>query len=191
MVSSPHLFLITGPAGSGKTTVARIIENHYVNVSVLNFSDSLKTFCEEGLELPKGYFQEEYNKQQTLVQFPSGRSMTGRRILQKFGDAVRNVDQDFFVRQTIERIDKDFRSGKYCVVPDLRYPNELELVKKNLGIFLTLLYIDRENLHNIPEKHPSESHFERFREESDFTINNNGSFSDLREEVIRTCKKIY
>ncbi|MFD5504608.1 hypothetical protein ACFWJS_33695 [Streptomyces sp. NPDC127061] len=53
-----------------------------------------------------------------------------RRILQHMGQGVRDLDPDFWIRQALRKVGDAEEIGLPCVVTDVRYPNEVETLRR-------------------------------------------------------------
>lgn len=74
---------------------------------------------------------------------------SGRRIAQEFGEAMRGIHPDYWVR----RVEDKILSGRSYVITDVRYPNEAELIRKLGGIVVKVI---RPSLGPSTDTHPSE-----------------------------------
>jgi hypothetical protein len=88
-----------------------------------------------------------------------------RRILQEFGMAIRAIDEDFWLRAALAKVNEINESGRSAVITDVRFPNEAESLKR-AGFHL--LYIDRPGVEVID--HPSEGALTA--EDADYVIPN-------------------
>ena len=103
-------------------------------------------------------------------------NMTVREFLQYFGtDVMRKIKDTIWVDYTIKRIEQEKTS--IAIIPDVRFPNEVEAIKKANGIVIRL---DRD-VYN--DDHFCETALDKEKynwSNFDYIIeNNNSSLSDL------------
>ena len=97
----PIRISLSGKMMSGKSTIAEhLIQLH--GFRAVNFADELKEMAAQ--------------------LFPSARHRKDRRVLQTFGQRMRDLDADVWVRKLEEKLDQ--MEGQQIVVADTRYPNE-------------------------------------------------------------------
>jgi hypothetical protein len=103
-----------------------------------------------------------------------------RRILQELGSAMRAVDPDIWIRPVLAKAIEANDAGVPVVVTDVRYPNEVEALKR--GGF-KLLHINRPGIPQLD--HESER---LGPEAAHYLVQNDGSLYDLyaRVEVVWT-----
>jgi hypothetical protein len=59
------------------------------------------------------------------------RQMTLRQLMIKFGRMYREIDQDFWVKKTLAKINHHEKWGcEYVIIDDMRYASEYELLKR-------------------------------------------------------------
>lgn len=144
---SPTIICISGKAQNGKDTSAAIfkveLEKLGKKVLVAHYADYLKFIC-------TNYFMWDGKKDET-----------GRALLQKVGtDIVRKKVPDFWVDSLISVINLFPGEWDYIIIPDTRFPNEINKLKSNL--FKTIhVRVKRKNF-NSPltkeqQSHPSET----------------------------------
>lgn len=69
-----------------------------------------------------------------------------RRILQELGAAVRSIDEDFWLRAAMARVQKANEAGVPVAITDVRYPNEAASLKR-AGFHL--VYIERPDVEQL------------------------------------------
>jgi hypothetical protein len=113
------VILISGKAGHGKDTFAECLkygmEKNNKKVLVLHFADLVKTYATMYL----GWNGE--------------KDIAGRQLLQDIGNnSFRQFDPDYWARITAEcaRVMIDYFGFDFVLIPDNRYPNEIEVVKQ-------------------------------------------------------------
>jgi dephospho-CoA kinase len=161
---------ISGRMGSGKDTAAEIIRDLTSDYEIKRFAGKLKQVAQLLTGIPAEDFNRQEVKQSHLGE---GWNMTVRELLQRLGtDAVRNgLHENAWVLALFA----DYKNQNW-VIPDCRFPNEYEAIKKRGGV---VVRIERgERMHNV---HSSESALDAH--DFDYWIDNNGSLQDLREKV--------
>ncbi|WP_326742595.1 deoxynucleotide monophosphate kinase family protein [Streptomyces sp. NBC_01768] len=125
-----HIGLM-GYARSGKDTVgAYLTEAHgYRRVS---FADPLR---EAALKLDPIVSAEQDARLSEVIDLEGWESVKDRypevrRILQYMGQGVRDLDPDFWIRQALRKVDDAEAIGLPCVITDVRYPNEVEALRR-------------------------------------------------------------
>lgn len=69
-----------------------------------------------------------------------------RRILQELGAAVRAIDEDFWLRAAMARVQEANEAGVPAVITDVRYPNEAASLRR-AGFHL--VYIERPDVEQL------------------------------------------
>lgn len=169
-----------GKARSGKDTMGNYVIKNY-GAHRFAFGDPLK----------------EYAKELFPQYFENGRKP--RWILQKLGQAMREIDPDIWVRLTFNAIYKGERGGMedFCLT-DARQPNEIERLRKEGFILIRVnapdkLRIQRmiENGDNFkPEdlKHETEIMIDTY--DVDYEIQNNGNLFEAFKQLEIILDKI-
>jgi hypothetical protein len=195
MEQMKNLIGISGKIGSGKDTVAAIIQELYPQYQVKKFAGKLKDIASILTGIPVEKFEDQEFKKTDLGKewsyvypdqyYDDGESvmvcMSVRQLLQKLGtDALRdNLHENVWVNALMA----DFTKDSNWIVTDTRFTNEAETIQKNGGI---LLRVERSTC-NLGT-HPSETALDNFPFEH--VIFNNGSMDDLRNEVKKFLESI-
>ncbi|WP_405927907.1 hypothetical protein OG554_03660 [Streptomyces griseus] len=106
-----------------------------------------------------------------------------RRILQELGAAVRAIDEDFWLRAAMKRVQEANEAGVPAVITDVRYPNEAASLKR-AGFHL--VYIERPDV--VQLVHESEGALGP--EDADHLIINNESVANLQHRVETLAERI-
>ncbi|MFE7624231.1 hypothetical protein [Streptomyces sp. NPDC057509] len=143
---------ITGRARVGKDTAGRwLVENRgYRRVAL---ADPLKEAALRldpiiQVETALDEYSEKYNYNVGLRWVVDDHGWEGakdkfpevRRILQELGASIRAIDEDFWLRAAMAKVQAANEAGVPCVITDVRYPNEAASLKR-AGFHL--LHIDR------------------------------------------------
>lgn len=129
--SRGRIIALTGLAGSGKSTVARLMSP---SASEVAFAEPLKRFCGEVF----GFTQEELygpssarERPSSRFTRPTGEPLTPRFALQTLGtEWGRNCDVDVWAKAGVARARAlmAMTGERRCVITDLRFVNEARLV---------------------------------------------------------------
>ncbi len=167
-----NFICISGKAQNGKDTSAEIFKNELIirghSVLVIHQADLLKYIC-------KAFFNWNGEKDEA-----------GRTLLQQVGtNVIRKVEPDFWV-DFIAKVTGFFKdTWDYIIVPDTRFPNELEKLKANdANIFHVRVIREgfKSPLTEEQQQHPSETALDGI--ESDFTLINDKGIDDLYGGVV-------
>ena len=178
------IILISGKAQSSKDTSASFMKSYLESkgerVLITHYADLLKYIC-------KTFFNWDGNKDEI-----------GRSILQHVGtDVVREQNPDYWVHFTIGIIDLFKDEWDYILIPDVRFPNEVEEMVDSFGRdyemdnygricseknnIVKSVRITRQGYDNGMTweqlNHPSECALDDY--EFDYYIDNNGTIEEL------------
>lgn len=182
-INKNTIIAITGNAGSGKSTIAKMIVKH--GYSEIQFSSKLKDIVSiifnwdrrslSGESTNSRRWREDIDP---LWSSRLDRYVDPRTILQQVGtDLFRNhLDPNIWIYS----IEDEVLDSLPVVVSDLRFPNEAEYIK-SLGGYVIRVVRDNYNRSNNNDLHESETHIDGI--DADYFIDNNGSISDLYERV--------
>lgn len=164
---------LTGYAGSGKDTIAKLLIEHYGFVRVA-FADPIRSFCYQVNPIV-GWVAGEPTYLKNIVDrdgWESAKRYEGvRRMLQNVGCAARDVFGDmFWVHQALNSMAE---SHSNIVVTDVRFKNEADALK----LFGAQIWrVKRPNV-NAVNNHISETEMEGYKVDQIFY--NAGSLEDL------------
>jgi len=172
---------LIGYAGSGKSTVASILENQY-SVVRTRFASTLKRMLKSML-ISSGVSEEESiamidgHLKEVPCSVLGGK--TPRYALQTLGtEWGRNIiDNDIWVNSTMSRVNNLINTGARVVLDDVRFPNEASAVKQHGGI---LIKVYRSASIPTAITHSSED----LNMEADVLLVNNGSIEELTNQII-------
>jgi hypothetical protein len=206
-----NLIGISGKIGSGKDTVAAMIQELYPQYEVKKFAGKLKDIASILTGIPVEKFEDQEFKKTDLGKewsyvypdeyYDDGESvmvcMSVRQLLQKLGtDALRdnlheNVWVNALMADYVEKPVNVLEGEGYrledtlpnWIITDTRFPNEAKIIEEKGGI---LLRVERSTC-NLGT-HPSETALDDFPFEH--VIFNNGSMDDLRNEVKKFLESV-
>jgi hypothetical protein len=206
-MNHPHILGLTGPAGSGKDTVADLLVAH-AGFTKLAFADTLKAEVADAFAVDLEYLTRRETKEHPMSCLAMsrclsdsfvGRMMTlhsqgsaaldldaphsPRQIMQWWGTDYRRAAQpEYWVSKTRNRISYLLRErlASRIVVTDCRFADEVEMVRRSFGG--QLWQIHRDGVAVAPGSHVSETAGDEFR--ADVTLNNSHSVGHLQERVL-------
>lgn len=173
---------LIGNAGSGKTTVANIIERDY-GYERLRFAGTIKAMVSTmlacaGISGDRISEMIEGDLKETACDELSGKSP--RYVMQRLGTEFGRelISQNIWVDITMAQVQSFQELGKSVVIDDVRFPNEIKAIKDAGG---KIFRVVRDN-DTIPEAgHKSEGQLLEF----DNTINNIGSVVELENQIAK------
>lgn len=178
-----HVALL-GKARSGKDTVAGILVRH-ASYTRLAFADKLKEAAlRTNPYIPLGHARvcvrladliSRVGWETAKDQFPEV-----RRFLQEYGQTVREMDPDFWVRPVAAQVIQGTEWNMPCVVSDVRYRNEVDALKE-LGAIVVRVEREGAGLTGDAARHDSETELDGL--EPDHVLQNAGTLDALRGSV--------
>lgn len=175
-----RLIGLSGAIGAGKDTVAGILQEIDDTFVALSFKAGMVSSLMDIFELESAelFFNRE------LKEIPSPRLMghTPRYVMQTFGtDFIRNkIHEDFFVFRTENKLKKLLPSYG-VIVTDVRFANDVEMVKRNGGV---IWHIVRPSNPHTSSSHISEH--QNIQEFADTVIINEGENLDSLRRIIKS-----
>jgi hypothetical protein len=186
---------VCGLIGSGKGTVADLLVDSH-RFHKLAFADSLKDGVAAMFDWPRSMLEgdtsasREWREQaDTFWSQEIGHTITPRFVLQKVGtECMRHgLFDGIWVSRTKQKIQR--QSYLDFVIPDVRFPNEIEMIHSQGGIVVEVKRGPQpqwaqefRTLGAEPKDvHPSEWMW--MKERIDHVIENNGSLLDLKNQV--------
>ena len=179
---------ISGKAGSGKDTAAKMLEVLYANpdisyedftnkryknfadIQIVHFADSLKETAQVLFRIGEWETNTQEGKKTTINWI----GKTVRELLQGIGQGLRDaIDPNLWVKILFANTE----DWSNYIIADVRYPNEVYAIKKRNGV---LIRIDRKGAG--AGNHSSETALDDYKE-WDVHIENNGSIEDLFEAM--------
>lgn len=187
----PDLIGITGQKQSGKSTAAEaLVSLGYVADA---FADDLKSiiYRTQGIYVPiprenqLKYGFEKFETYQNVIDtigIDLAKEIVPsiRRILQTFGsESVRDtLGEDMWANQVINRVKTRRLALIKTVVPDVRFENELNILRANGGVIIRIIRPSQKSIN----MHRSEIEIQNL--DVDYEIINDGSIKDLQQKII-------
>jgi hypothetical protein len=175
---------MVGAKRSGKDSVANALINFDPGMKRHSFADKIRDVLYEinplvddnnpGLRLPTNYRVNDLVDRfgwETAKQYPEV-----RRLLQELGTRMRSVDENVWVAPVHSSI--LFSSNPHHIVTDVRFPNEVEMIKRLGGI---IVRVTRTGLVN-DDKHASEQLYRTI--EPDVELINDGDLESLEAKAL-------
>ena len=165
------IFAVSGKAQHGKDTFANVLYEELTNkghrVLLTHYADLLKFIC------------------RSLFNWDGQKDEKGRHILQYVGtDVVRKERPDYWVEFVVDMIELFGENWDYVLIPDTRFPNEVEVLKENFNN-VTHIRVIRPNFESTltdeQKKHPSETALDNI--EPDYVFYNEGTIDDIKEKI--------
>lgn len=149
------------------------LEDHGERVLIAHYGDLVKYVC------------------RTFFDWNGEKDDYGRNLLQYVGtDIVRAREPEFWVDFIIKMIQFFGDNWDYVLIPDSRFPNEVERLRET-GFGVTHLRVERRNfvspLTQEQQNHPSETALDTTT--PDYLIVNDGSLQDLELRVEQYIKE--
>lgn len=179
----PKLVALYSPAmGSGKSEVAKIMAENF-GYSVVKFAGGFKEMLRAlyaYMGLPDADSERMIEGDLKTTAVPGLGPLTTRGLMQTLGtEWGRHQLPDLWVRIAMSRVALLHSQGKYVVIDDLRFPNELEAVKDAGGLCLCVVRPGVE----ATTSHPSEGLLSDRLDQFDGLVANKGSLADLSSSV--------
>lgn len=183
---------IIGKSRSGKDTVGQLLVCH-ASYTRLAFADRLKDaalrvdpLLDSGDDLQEcGCCYTEplrlaeavrmYGWEDVKDMYPEA-----RRFLQEYGQTVREMDPEFWIRPVAEQVWNGTRLNMPCVITDVRYLNEVDALRE-LGALVVRVERPGAGLEGDAAWHSSETELDDVK--PDVVLPNGGSLDDLKRNV--------
>lgn len=173
---------ISGKAGHGKDAVAVILQQNLHGVTpILKFAQPLRDILCTLLDCSDEDIEQD-NFKSTPIEWLGG--ITPRQIMIAIGDALRGLNEDFFLLYIKKQIDDlvEFQTG---IISDCRFKNEANFIK---GIGGHLVRVNRKI--GLPSSdHQSEIELDDYTG-FDFVIENDSDLDSLMGKVKNLSEKL-
>lgn len=173
-----YLIGIAGRAGSGKSTMARLVRLQFGQSDMVKFAAPLKA-ATRALLIHQGFTADEAKRaiEGDLKRLPDDRvgGLTPTQIMQAIGNGVReDLDSEVWVRMARQRV--AVSPAPVIIIDDVRYANEAAAVRQMGG---RVVMITGRADASVSTDHVSE----QFAFEPDMTFHNAGSVLDMERWI--------
>lgn len=145
----PKIIGLLGRSRAGKDTIAEFICNQNPKYQIIRLSYSLKKAC----CCLYDYTMDQVESSSKEV-IDSRWNKTPRETIQSLTNYMMSyMGQDFFTKKLFHTYDEDGYSS-HIIIPDIRYPHDIEEIKKRGGI---VIKVERPN---NPVQHAFENHID-------------------------------
>lgn len=123
---------ISGPMGSGKTTIANLIKETNNEYQIYSFGQKIKDLAYELFNMNKNF--------------------KDRSLLINIADKMREIDPDVWAKYIVNQTN----CYNYCIIDDLRFQNELDLLENNSDdwIYFVLNMDEKTRLERLKKLYP-------------------------------------
>tara|TARA_B100000035_G_scaffold299141_1_gene293557 strand:- start:70 stop:603 length:534 start_codon:yes stop_codon:yes gene_type:complete len=111
---------ISGPMGSGKSTIAKMIKSDNDKYIIYSFGKKIKDIAYDLFNMDKNF--------------------KDRSLLINIADKMRDIDPDIWAKYIVKQMD----GHKYCIIDDLRFQNELDILENDNDWIYIILHIDND-----------------------------------------------
>ena len=166
---------ITAMKGVGKSTLASLLAELIPGAEIVAFADALRG---EAFEMLNGWlYTTGAEKYVTLDWLEEHKGTVWGAVLQGFGEFRRQWNgQDYWVK----RLSEWAQDHDVMIIPDVRYPNEVDFVKSNGGLLVAIYGPSRWENDTRSTAHPSETSVSACQALADIAVHNEGDLSELR-----------
>ncbi|MEG1146637.1 MAG: hypothetical protein RSE21_04320 [Bacilli bacterium] len=171
---NPKIFIISGKAGSGKNTVAKIIAEQKKNTINLAYATPLKEYAKK------------------ISSWDGTEETKPRELIQNLG--VELIKTKIDNKMLIKRITEDIKVYSYffeCItISDARFPEEIEEIEENFENTTSIrVNRKRDHLTEKEKKHSTETAMNDYNK-YDFIIDNNNTLEELKKKVLEVIKNV-
>jgi hypothetical protein len=167
---------VLGRARSGKDTISGILiqelQSKGLNYKVVRLASPIK----EAATALFGFTHEQLEGPSKEMIDPVW-NITPRSVFQKITDTtMKEMGVQFFTKRLYQKYDASCESEKYIIIPDVRYPHDIEEIHKRGGLVIKVCRNDTNII-----RHDCENSIDTL--EGDVNINNSGTITDLHDQI--------
>lgn len=163
------IYILSGKAESGKSTVAKIMKDNLQNKKVITlaYASYLKMYAKE------------------IIGWDGNENTKPRELLQQLGVELikNNIDDKMLIRRIIEDINVYSYFYDVIIISDARFTEEIEDIK-NIFNDVTVIHIKGldNNLTEEQKKHATEISLDNYNN-YDYEIDNTNSIDELKDRI--------
>ena len=142
---------ISGKMYSGKSTVSDILRQSYPELGFIDkpfagpLKKSLASMFNENIA---NFYNQDFKNNHILLP-----NMTTREVMQKYGQAMRNIYKNFWIYLNL----KDYKKEKNWLIPDVRFRNEADAIQDLGGVVVRI-----ESKRSLPSTDVSETALDNY-----------------------------
>ncbi len=175
--TKPLLIGLPGRAGAGKSTVARMLDEHYAFTELALAEPILDMVC--SLYSMAG-IDGAWAVERSLKEQPTRLGYSYRHLAQTLGtEWGRQLSPDFWLRVLKLRLEAPELEGESVVISDVRFPNEAEFITRRGGVLVRVV----RDIAPAARPHASEAHTDTLPVTTELL--NFGSCATLLDQVDR------
>lgn len=176
---NPKIILIGGKARSGKSTVSELLQKHYEKENKKVIISPYTKYLKEYIKQMTGWDKTDKDKPRELLQ-----KLSSELIKKEL-----NMN-NFFIRRQIEDLQIYSYFADIIIIPDVRFPAEIEKIKEQFNNVLTIKVIRKNYQSDLTEEQKQDitetalDNYDNF----DFMIDNNET-ENLETKVLEIIRK--
>lgn len=162
------IIILSGKAGSGKSTIASIISKHKKCI-ILSYALYIKQIAKN------------------VLLWDGNEDDKPRDFLQQFGDVIKSIDSNLLVNRMVEDIKMYSYFYDLIVISDARFINEIETIKNNFkNAYSVRVCGNNNNLTKEQKNHITEVALDNY-DKYDYIIKND---ENIEEKIINMLGEI-
>lgn len=160
------IIILSGKAGSGKSSIAKIINNYKESI-ILSYASYIK-------EVAKN-----------VLNWNGSEEDKPRDFLQQFGDEIKKINPDLLINRVIEDIKVYSYFYELIIISDARFEREIKCIKDNFKKVYTINIYGRDNnLSEIQKNHITETSLDNY-DKYDYKIKNDENVKEKIEDILK------
>ena len=160
------IIILSGKAGSGKSSIAKIINNYKESI-ILSYASYIK-------EVAKN-----------VLNWDGSEEDKPRDFLQQFGDEIKKINPDLLINRVIEDIKVYSYFYELIIISDARFEREIKCIKDNFKKVYTINIYGRDNnLKETQKNHITETSLDNY-DKYDYKIKNDENVKEKIEDILK------
>lgn len=149
---------LSGKKQSGKSTMAAFLRRSIDGAVEINFADSVKRLCRDLFWVDQVNLSGSEAEKNVCLDAVGG--LSGRRLMQRVGEFGRSIRPDCWVNAWQGAVMAQWAESGVApvIVADVRYPNEVEAIRRQGGIVFRLTRAP------LDDTHSSETALDHYRD---------------------------